>query len=140
MQKTGEEYVAVPRLPRLAKNTRNDGEGTVECETEHATGEAIRTDEVRTSRCASKAALVRRPCHDAWLPAGEIETDTLKGRLGYINKATHEVGVLLEPSNAGGVFAAFEIINGGGEMSWASATPPKGRSGKTIKPWRTYRA
>ena len=56
--------------------------------------------------------LLWRPATTHGLPAGEIQTETLKGRLGYINKATHEVGVLLEPATAGGQFAAFEVIEG----------------------------
>ena len=67
----------------------------------------------RASRCVSKAALrLADPATTHGLPAGEIQTDTLKGRLGYITKATHEVGVLLEPAMAGGAFAEFEVLGG----------------------------
>ena len=99
----GSEYVAVPRSSPTCEEYRNDGEGTVECETEHASGEASGTDEVsdvsvRFKGCTSFGD----PATTHGLPAGEIETNKLKGHLGYINKAKQEVGVLLEPSNAGG--------------------------------------
>ena len=65
------------------------------------------------SRSASKVVhpSVSRPRRMA-CPREKIKTDSLKGRLGYISKATHEVGVLLEPSTAGGEFAEFEALEG----------------------------
>jgi hypothetical protein len=88
-------------------------EATVECASEHATGEAAGTAEVanvsvRFTGCTSFG----EPATTHGLPAGEIQTDILKGRLGYIKKATHEVGVLLEPATAGGAFADFEVFEG----------------------------
>ena len=52
------------------------------------------------------------PATTPGLPAGEIQTAPFKGRLGYINKATHAVGVLLQPATAGGPFAEFEVFEG----------------------------
>ena len=64
------------------------------------------------------------------LSAGEIQVNALKGRLGYINKVGHEVGVILEPTTAGGAFAEFEVLEGNLMSTLASATPPKGPSTK----------
>jgi len=89
------------------------GEATVECTSEKASGEATGTSEVgnvsvRFKGCTSFSL----PATGIGLPAGEIQVNPLKGRLGYINKAKHEVGVLLEPAAAGGLFAEFEIFEG----------------------------
>lgn len=88
----------------------------VECTSETATGEATGSDEVgnvsvRFEGCTFSGL----PATTVGLPAGEIQVNQLKGRLGYINKATHEVGVLLEPAAPGGLFADFETL--GGELS-----------------------
>ncbi len=88
----------------------------VECQSEHATGEAAGSDEVanvsvRFTGCTAEGA----PATTPGLPAGEIQTSILKGRLGYINKSATpqpEVGVLLEPASAGGQFAEFEVLGG----------------------------
>ena len=85
----------------------------VECASEHATGEATGSDEVGNVSVSFKGCTsFGFPAQTHGLPAGEIQTDSLKGRLGYISKATHEVGVLLEPSTAGGEFAEFEALEG----------------------------
>ncbi len=91
----------------------------VECESEHATGEATGTKEVvnisvRFIGCThsgTPATTVPSTSCSPTCVAGEIETNKLKGRLGYINKANHEVGVLLEPAT-GTLFATFEAVNG----------------------------
>ena len=49
---------------------------------------------------------------------------------GYINKAAHEVGVLLEPAVAGGLFAEFESSKVSTSRRSVSAAPPKGASMK----------
>ncbi len=87
--------------------------GEVECETEHASGEAVGTDEVtdvhvRFTGCVG----LGYPANSKGLAAGEIEVNPLKGRLGYINKSKHEVGVVLEPATAGGLFVEFEMEEG----------------------------
>ena len=63
---------------------------------------------VRFTGCTSFGT----PATTPGLPAGEIQTSALKGQLGYINKAKHEVGVLLEPATSGGLFAEFEVLGG----------------------------
>jgi hypothetical protein len=62
---------------------------------------------------------------------GEIETDQLKGALGYINKSTKEVGVDIKPMS-GKEFAKFncanalQIVVGEGTEKEGPAYPPKG--------------
>lgn len=85
----------------------------VECTSERATGEAVGTDEVadvsvRFTGCAFSGT----PATTTGLPAGEIQVNQLKGRLGYIDKAKSEVGVLLEPATPGGQFAVFTVEEG----------------------------
>ena len=85
----------------------------VECASEHASGEAVGSDEVanisvRFTGCQFDGA----PATTNGLAAGEIQTNTLKGGLGYTNKSHHEVGVLLQPVAPGGLFAEFEVLEG----------------------------
>ncbi len=80
----------------------------VECAAEHASGEAVGTNElanvsVRFTGCAFSGT----PATTKGLAPGEIQVNPLKGHLGYINKAHKEVGVLLEPVTPGGQFAEF---------------------------------
>ena len=49
------------------------------------------------------------PATSAGLSPGEIQVSPVKGRLGYIEKATHDVGVVLEPVAGGKPFAEFAI-------------------------------
>ncbi len=82
----------------------------VECAIEHATGETVAKNKVANIHvvfkgCALFGAL---PCKSEGKEEGEIETSTLKGELGYINKSAKEVGVLLEPAKKHGLFASFE--------------------------------
>jgi hypothetical protein len=91
------------------------GEGVsltkVECTKENATGEATGTDEVANVSVRFKGCVsFGLPATTIGLLAGEIQVSTLKGRLGYLNKAAHEVGVLLEPAALGGQFAEFELV------------------------------
>ena len=90
----------------------------VECKTEHATGEASGTDEVTDVNVTFKGCVAATgyPATSPGHTPGEIVTFQLKGRLGYINKANHEVGVLLQPATAGGLFAEFEIGEEPGEI------------------------
>ena len=41
---------------------------------------------------------------------GEIQFNELRGTLGYVNKAQHEMGVVLEPAASGGLFGEFEWV------------------------------
>jgi hypothetical protein len=89
----------------------------VECTAEHAEGDAVGSSgvenvSVRFTGCSYEEEPATSPGH----PAGEILVNKLKGHLGYINQAKHEVGVLLEPATKGGEFAYFLISNGEGEV------------------------
>jgi hypothetical protein len=82
----------------------------VECAAENSTGEASGTNSVANvhvtfTGCAAFGVF---PCKTVGSKEGEILTTTLKGKLGWINKAAKEVGVLLEPAKKHGSFATFE--------------------------------
>jgi hypothetical protein len=80
----------------------------VECTSEHAVGEASGTNDVKNVKVTFNGciALGQVPCSNT-ANAEEIVTSTLKGELGFINKANNEVGVLLEPAVKKGLFANF---------------------------------
>ncbi len=120
----GPVYVQVPREDCVGEGDDHEGyeyfSAVVECEGEHASGESTGTDEVtnvsvRFTGCASFGV----PATSEGLPAGEIQVNPLKGRLGYIagkGTATPTVGVLLEPATAGGEFAKFGVLEGWDEV------------------------
>jgi hypothetical protein len=85
-------------------------EGTlaIECESEHNAGDAKGSKEVANISVKFRGCKLfgSTPCQNGSEP-GEIATNTLKGSLGYINKAKKEVGVLLTPAKAKGAFAQF---------------------------------
>jgi hypothetical protein len=115
--KTGEGEQENIKAPREDCNSGNEfatsAYSTVECTSEHANGNAVGSDEVANIRVLfTGCTAFGVPATSQGLQAGEIETRTLKGKLGYINKSNHEVGVLLEPTTAGGQFAEFEALNG----------------------------
>src|SRR5262249_35786930 len=87
----------------------------VECANEVNTGEAAAPGKVANVKVlfTGCAALGSLPCHSKGKAEGEVETNTLKGSLGYIKKSTKEVGVLLEPTKKGGLFAEF-VCGGSG--------------------------
>lgn len=114
----------------------------VECKGEQAKGEAVGTDQVANiSVVFTECDLYRTiPCNSKGAAAGEILTNTLKGRLGYTNKAAKEVGVLLEPAAAvppwAGSFAEFEcpgaelaIFVGVGNATEGAAYEPEATGG-----------
>jgi hypothetical protein len=91
----------------------------VECETETNTGEAQAKNKVANVKvvftgCALFGVV---PCETEGRPEGEIETNTLKGKLGWIKKSTKEVGVVLEPLSKKELFAAF-VCGGGGAYTF----------------------
>jgi hypothetical protein len=82
----------------------------VECAVESNTGEAegknkIANVHVLFTGCGAFGVL---PCHSEGLEEGEIETSTLQGKLGWINKSAKEVGVVLEPAQHHAPFAVFD--------------------------------
>lgn len=81
----------------------------VECKSESSSGEAFGADGLRNIKVLFKGCLALGvlACSNT-AHAEEIEVNTLDGSLGYINKAQHEVGVLLEPKVTDGPFAEFQ--------------------------------
>jgi hypothetical protein len=80
---------------------------SVECESEHNSGEAAGAKEVKNVAVVFRGCKVLGsiPCSNAL--EGEIRVNTLKGTLGYINKSKKEVGVLLQPFVKHGEFTKF---------------------------------
>jgi hypothetical protein len=81
---------------------------SVECTKENNFGELSGTKEVKSVSVRFKGCklLGAVPCSNT--PAeGEIAVNPLKGKLGYIHKATKEVGIQLEPATKKGAFATF---------------------------------
>ncbi len=73
--------------------------------------------------------------------AGKINTEVLKGSLGYIDKAKHEVGLELEPSKKKGTFATFSCagilgitVGAAFKESEGPAYPPKGGGDAILSP------
>jgi hypothetical protein len=73
--------------------------------------------------------------------AGKINTEILKGSLGYIDKAKHEVGLRLEPSKKKGAFATFSCggalgiaVGAASKESEGPAYPPKGGGDAILSP------
>jgi len=74
------------------------------------------------------------PCQNT-ANSGEIVVNLLAGSLGYINKASKEVGVLLEPQKKHGEFAKFDcgglstIVVGGGNSKEGAFYEPESKGG-----------
>jgi hypothetical protein len=88
----------------------------VECANEAATGETYSKNRLQNIHVKFTGCVVlgSNPCTGEGKASGEIETNTLEGKLGWINKSTKEVGVLLEPEQHHGTFAEFTCAAGGG--------------------------
>jgi len=112
----GSEKIQETRIPK-GKCVEQGGEITdalgeniaVECGSEHNTGEAVGTNGVNNVSVVFRGCKVfgTAPCSNG-PEEGEIRVNPLKGKLGYINKAEHKVGVLLEPAKKHGEFAKFD--------------------------------
>jgi hypothetical protein len=93
--------------------TPENSEGlSVECTAENNSGEAVAKNKVENIHVTFTGCVVfgSLPCESEGAAEGEISTNTLKGKLGWINKSTKEVGVLLEPAQKHGLFARFACI------------------------------
>jgi hypothetical protein len=80
----------------------------VECESEVNHGEAAGSKDVKNVTVSFRGCKLfgSAPCSNT--PSeGEIQVNPLKGSLGYIDKTTKEVGVLLTPAKSKGEFAKF---------------------------------
>jgi hypothetical protein len=108
----------------------------VECESEANNGETHSTKSVvnisvRFKGCKTGGTI---PCSNG-PNEGEIDVNALKGTLGYINKAEHRVGVVLEPLAKKGEFAKFncagtlEIVVGVGNATEGAAYLPETTGG-----------
>ena len=107
------KYVRIPR----SKCTEGGGEVflsptgvNIECTGETNTGETVGKAgvgnvHVTFTGCVAFGSF---PCEDEGAPEGEVVVNTLKGKLGYLNKSKKEVGVVLEPVAKHGSFAHFE--------------------------------
>jgi hypothetical protein len=117
--------------------------GEVECSQENNGGEITGSKTVghvavRFRHCLLFGSV---PCANAG-EAGEIETNELKGNLGWINKGTNprQVGILLEPAVKKGEFVKFGcggiiIIHvGGATEAQFPAYPPSGGGDGIISP------
>ena len=103
-------YEATTRASCAAKGgeRKNEGHGyVIECAEENSSGEAVGKDELKNIAVTFTGCKLfgTIPCQNGH--AEEITTNTLKGKLGYIDKANKEVGVLLEPAKAKGTFSVF---------------------------------
>ena len=122
-----------PRTPHEGCKGESDGfvglgiGASVECESEQASGEASGADEVVNVSVRFKGCTYfGNPATSEGSPAGEIQTATLKGKLGYLNGAKHEVGVLLEPAVAKGLFAEFYVNEGGNRFKVGEGNATEG--------------
>ena len=81
----------------------------VECEAESSLGVTEGKNKVSGVHVTFTGCILLGsvPCQNVGAAEGEIQTEELKGELGYINKAAHEVGVKLEPVTKHGSFAHF---------------------------------
>lgn len=87
----------------------------IECESESNTGEFTGTKEVKSVTVVFHGCKLEgtAPCSNT-STEGEIQVNTLKGKLGWINKKAtpREVGLLLEPAVKKGEFAKFGCLGG----------------------------
>ncbi len=109
-------------LKRVTRQACQEAGGVIEsneglsvyCEEETNTGETVGKNEVANIHVSFKGCTIEggAPCKSAGASEGEINTNTLKGKLGWINKGAKEVGVLLEPVAKHGRFAVFTCFGG----------------------------
>ena len=124
------------------ENTFFGGPLNVECETERNAGEASGKDGISNVSVVFRGCKVlgSAPCSNTE-KEGEIRVNELKGELGYINKSTKEVGVLLQPVKKNGSFAQFGCLEGElttvvgvGSKKEGYAYPPKGGNDGIVSP------
>ena len=98
------------------------GTWEIKCEGQSMSGEGAGSDELihvhwRLFGCKQTYQATPASVTSKGLSPGEIEFNELKGRLGYINKGQHEIGLVLEAAVSGGLFGEFEWLepSSGGE-------------------------
>jgi len=86
----------------------------VECESNSATGEQHGSKQVENVNVVFRGckAFGSLPCKSEGAAEEEVRTNTLKGELGYLNKAEKRVGTLLTPVKKHGTFAEFACAGG----------------------------
>ena len=86
---------------------------SIECESEVNHGETAGSKDVANISVIFRGCKLQGavPCSNTEVE-GEVQTNTLKGELGYINKSTKDVGLLLEPAVKHGRFAQFTCLGG----------------------------
>jgi hypothetical protein len=106
-------FEPVPRETRKKCAEEGDEEQlgevvSIECESEHNTGEATGANEVTNVSVKFLGCKLfgSVPCSNG-PDEGEILVKPLKGKLGYIDKAEKKVGLVLEPKTKKGDFANF---------------------------------
>jgi hypothetical protein len=147
---TGEYKICEPNEKRAPKCAEGEEEKvllekplSVECTKENNFGELSGTKEVKSVSVRFKGCklLGSVPCSNT--PAeGEIAVNPLKGKLGYIHKATKEVGIQLEPATKKGTFATFNcnlgetplttVVGVGNAKEGAAYSPETTGGGDTI--------
>lgn len=85
----------------------------IECTSEANHGEASGTKNVTNISVVFRGCKVLGsvPCSNT-TNEGEVRVNTLKGSLGYLQKSTKSVGILLEPTKKHGEFAQFACLGG----------------------------
>ena len=147
--------VADTRVPR-SKCESEGGEAiegeegayiSVECENETNSGEQEGKNKVANVHVTFTGCKLfgSAPCTSAGAAEGEVKTSPLKGELGYINKAAHEVGVRLEPATKHGEFADFTCsaskpASASAARRKAPSTRPKTRAVTTRSSRRSLRS
>ncbi len=87
---------------------------SVECTAETNTGETSGKSGVANVHVVFTGCLLfgSAPCNSQGAEEGEVRVNLLKGKLGWLNKGTKEVGVMLEPGAKKGAFAEFYCAGG----------------------------
>jgi hypothetical protein len=85
----------------------------IKCLAEHAVGTTEGKNKVANVQVTFTGCELAGPCtgiHGE--KEGEIKTNVLKGKLGWLSKPAKEVGVVLEPASKPKTFAEFECLKG----------------------------
>jgi hypothetical protein len=113
----GDERIPRSRCEEKGETVESEPQYAVECESARDSGEtvgknAVANVSVRFNGCTLLGSI---PCSTGGATEGEILTNQLKGKLGWIDKTSspRQVGLLLEPAKHG-EFA--RIMCGGGEL------------------------
>jgi hypothetical protein len=114
------------RAPDSEKYINILNSNKVECTSESAEGELSGTKEVKNIHVAFHGCHFGSfSCQNTQTAEGEVKVNPLVGEIGYISKANKEVGVVLHPATAGGLFAEFQcgadyVQVGAGPSTWTN--------------------